>query len=54
MAKDPPYHTTSEEYPPEHRKVHHDHNNCEDEKRIKPSIGRAARAANRSAKYVRS
>lgn len=36
MAKDPPYHTTSEEYPLEHRNVHHDHNNCEDGKRIKP------------------
>jgi hypothetical protein len=34
MAKDPTYHTNSEEYPPEHREVHHDHNDCYDGKRI--------------------
>jgi hypothetical protein len=36
MAKDAPYHTTSIEYPPEHRNVHHDHNDCHDGKAIKP------------------
>jgi hypothetical protein len=35
MAKDLPYHTTSQEYPPEHRSVHHDHSDCPDGKRIK-------------------
>jgi hypothetical protein len=31
-----PYHTNSLEYPPEHRSVHHDHDDCPDGKRIKP------------------
>ncbi|MGD1147387.1 MAG: hypothetical protein ABR961_05520 [Thermoanaerobaculaceae bacterium] len=35
MAKVPPYHTDSMEYPPEHRHVHHDKNTCPDGKRIK-------------------
>ena len=35
MAKVAPFHTNSMEYPPAHRNVHHDHNNCEDGKRIK-------------------
>jgi len=30
------YHTNSREEPPEHREVHHDHENCPDGKRIKP------------------
>jgi hypothetical protein len=36
MARDPAYHTNSPEYPPEHREVYHDHNNCPDGKRIQP------------------
>jgi hypothetical protein len=35
MAKVSPYHTNSTEYPPEHRNVHHDHDNCPDGKRIR-------------------
>lgn len=34
MAKVSPYHTNSLEYPPEHRNVHHDHDDCYDGKRI--------------------
>jgi hypothetical protein len=34
MSKVNPYHTNSTEYPPEHRNVYHDHDNCEDGKRI--------------------
>jgi hypothetical protein len=33
-AKDDPYHTDSEEYPPKHREVHHDHNNCSEGEKI--------------------
>jgi hypothetical protein len=29
-----PYHTNSLEYPPEHRNVYHDHDDCPDGKRI--------------------
>jgi hypothetical protein len=36
MAKVSPYHTNSTEYQPEHRNVHHDHDNCPDGKRIRP------------------
>jgi hypothetical protein len=36
MAKVSPYHTTSPEYPPTHRDVHHDHDNCQTGKQIKP------------------
>jgi hypothetical protein len=31
-----PYHTSSLEYPPGHREVYHDKDNCPDGKRIKP------------------
>jgi hypothetical protein len=34
MPTDKPYHTDSPEYPPKHREVYHDHNNCPDGKRI--------------------
>jgi len=34
MPKIPPFHTTSFEYPPEHRNVHHDNALCKDGKRI--------------------
>ena len=34
MAKVAPYHTTNMEYPPEHRSVYHDHDDCKDGKRI--------------------
>lgn len=34
MARVAPYHTSSMEYPPEHRNVHHNHDNCKDGKRI--------------------
>lgn len=36
MAKVNPYHTTSPEYPPTHREVYHDHDNCPTGKQIKP------------------
>jgi len=36
MAKVPAYHTNSPEYPPAHREVHHDHDNCPAGKQIKP------------------
>ena len=36
MAKVSPYHTNSTEYPPEHRNVHHDHDNCPHGRRIRP------------------
>jgi hypothetical protein len=36
MAKVPAYHTNSEEYPPEVREVHHNHDDCKDGKRILP------------------
>jgi hypothetical protein len=35
MGKVAPYHTNSPEYPPAHRNVHHDHDDCADGKRIK-------------------
>jgi hypothetical protein len=35
MAKVDPYNTNSEEYPPKHRNVYHDHDDCPDGKRIK-------------------
>ena len=30
------YHTDSDEYPPKHREVFHDHENCPDGRRILP------------------
>jgi len=35
MAKVPAYHTDSQEYPPSHRNVYHDHNDCKYGKEIK-------------------
>jgi len=35
MARVRPYHTNSLEYPPAHRNVYHDHDDCPDGKRIK-------------------
>ena len=35
MAKVAPYHTNSEEYPPSHRNVYHDHDDCKYGKEIK-------------------
>jgi hypothetical protein len=35
MALVPAYHTTSPEYPPSHRNVHHNKNTCPDGQRIK-------------------
>lgn len=35
MAKVAPYHTTTEEYPPTHREVYHDHDDCKYGKEIK-------------------
>lgn len=32
----PPYHTNSMEYPPSHRNVHHNHDDCRYGKEIKP------------------
>ena len=36
MAEVSPYHTNSQEYPPSHRNVHHNHDDCPDGKRIMP------------------
>jgi hypothetical protein len=36
MSNVAPYHTTSPEYPPAHREVYHDHDNCKTGKQIKP------------------
>lgn len=36
MAKEPPFHTDSPEYPPSHRNVYHNDSECPDGKRIKP------------------
>jgi hypothetical protein len=36
MAKVSPYNTDSTEYPPEHRNVYHNHDNCSEGKKIKP------------------
>jgi hypothetical protein len=36
MSKVAPYHTNSQEYPPKHRNVYHDHDDCPGGKRIKP------------------
>lgn len=36
MAKVAPYHTTSPEYPPSHRNVYHDHDDCKYGQHIKP------------------
>jgi len=35
MAKVQPYHTDSPEYPPTHREVYHDHDDCKHGKDIK-------------------
>lgn len=35
MAKVPAYHTSTKEYPPSHREVHHDHDDCHYGKDIK-------------------
>ncbi len=32
-----PYHTNSAEYPPTHREVYHDHDDCKYGKEIKPA-----------------
>lgn len=36
MARVSPYHTNSPEYPPEHRNVYHDDDDCPSGKQIKP------------------
>jgi hypothetical protein len=41
MAKVAPYYTNSPEYPPQHRQVHHDHDNCPDGRKIQPKHRRA-------------
>jgi hypothetical protein len=38
---DPTYHTDSTEYPPSHREVHHNNNNCPNGKQIKPEHRKA-------------
>jgi hypothetical protein len=35
MAKVQAYHTNSPEYPPSHRNVHHDHDDCPDGRQIR-------------------
>jgi hypothetical protein len=37
VTKVMPYHTISMQYPPEHRNVHHDHDDCKNGKQIKLS-----------------
>lgn len=34
MGNDPAYHTNSQEYPPEHRNVYHNNNDCPSGKQI--------------------
>jgi hypothetical protein len=41
MSKVAPYHTTTEEYPPDHRNVYHDRDDCPDGKRIKAAHKKA-------------
>lgn len=41
MAKCPPYHTNSPEYPPKERNVYHDDDDCPDGRRIKPEHRRS-------------
>ena len=41
MAKVDPYHTNSPEYPPSHRNVYHNFDNCPDGKQIKPQHKRS-------------
>jgi hypothetical protein len=36
MARVAPYHTNSPEYPPAHREVYHDQDDCHDGRAIKP------------------
>jgi hypothetical protein len=43
---DPAYHTNSTEYPPGHRNVHHNNNNCKNGKQIK-AIHRVAGTGNK-------
>jgi hypothetical protein len=50
MAKVSPYHTTSYEYPPTHRDVHHDHDNCPAGKQIKPQHKVQGTSGNRNAR----
>lgn len=38
MATVYPYHTTSMEYPPSHRNVHHNKDTCPDGKRIQHKV----------------
>lgn len=52
MAKVRPYHTNSAEYPPEHRMVHHNQDDCPDGKRIEQGIASTATAESRSARLV--
>ena len=35
MAKVAPFHTDSDEYPPKHREVYHDHDDCFEGNKIK-------------------
>jgi len=37
MAKVAPFHATTPEYPPSHRNVYHDHDDCKYGKEIKPA-----------------
>jgi hypothetical protein len=57
MAKVAAYHTTSPEYPPTHRNVYHDHDDCHDGKSIKPKdrvSGTAASGLDNPLGYLRS
>ncbi|WOH80490.1 hypothetical protein RX327_32700 [Bradyrhizobium sp. BEA-2-5] len=44
MSKVAPYHTDSLEYPPAHRNVYHDHDNCPAGKKIKQAHRKAGSA----------
>ena len=54
MAKVYPYNTNSQEYPPSHRNVHHDHDDCPDGKRIQSQHREIGTEENRSVTSARN
>jgi hypothetical protein len=50
LAKVAPYHTDSPEYPPQHREVYHDHDDCPDGKRILPQHRKSGTGGKRRCK----
>jgi hypothetical protein len=53
MAKVAPYYTNSPEYPPRHRQVHHDHDNCPDGRKIQLKHRRAGMGGKQPCKECR-